>query len=220
MRVLLLEDEHMLMSSIKLFLLAKDITVDAFPTGKEARIAIKKNEYDMYILDINVPEMTGIDIMKHIRKKDKYTPIIIVTGSIDINSIDEAYALGCSEYLKKPFNLRELEIRMDRLKKISDNLTVRITKDYEFDIKKELLLYKGDIQKLTKNQNKLIKTLVENIGGIVSFEDLKLFVWDDYNISDITIRSLITRIRDTIKEDFIQTFRGIGYRIPKYPPQV
>jgi DNA-binding response OmpR family regulator len=208
------------MSSIKLFLLSKDIAVDAFATGKEARTAIKKNSYDMYILDLNVPEMSGIDILKHIRKKDKYTPVIVITGSVDINSIDEAYSLGCSEYLKKPFNLRELEIRMDKLKKASDDLTVRITRDYEFDIKKELLLYKGDIHKLTRNQNKLIRTLVENIGGIVSFEDLKLLVWDDYNISDITIRSLITRIRDTIKEDFIQTFRGIGYRIAKYPPAV
>lgn len=220
MKVLLLEDDHMLMSSIKLFLLSKDIAVDGFSTGKEARSAIKKNNYDMFILDLNVPEMSGIDILKHIRKKDKYTPIIVVTGSIDISTIDEAYSLGCSEYLKKPFNLRELEIRMDKLKRASDALTVRITKDYEFDIKKELLLYKGDIQKLTKNQNKLIRTLVENIGGIVSFEDLKLLVWDDYNISDITIRSLITRIRDSIKEDFIQTFRGIGYRIAKYPPAV
>jgi len=219
MKVLLLEDEFMLLSSIKMFLLSKNIEVDAFKTGKEARTALKKNKYDMYILDINVPELSGIDILKNIRKSDKYTPVIIITASIDINSIDEAYALGCSEYLKKPFNLRELEIRMDKLKKVSDALTVKITKDYEFDIKKELLYYKGDIHKLTRNQNKLIKTLVENSGRIVSFEDLKLLVWDDYDISDITIRSLITRIRDSIKEDFIETFRGIGYRIPKYSPE-
>lgn len=219
MKVLLLEDEFMLLSSVKLFLIGKNIEVDSFKNGKEARNAIKMKKYDMYILDINVPDVSGLDILRRIRKTDKFTPVIIITASIDIESIDKAYALGCSEYLKKPFNLRELEIRMERLKKASDDLNVRINLEYEFDLKKSLLMKNGTIHKLTKTQNRLIGVLVENLDRIVSFEDLKLLVWDDYDISDITIRSLIKRIRESTEDvDFIQTFRGIGYRIPKYIP--
>ncbi len=218
MKVLLLEDEFMLLSSMKLFLASKNIEVDSFKNGKEARNSIKNKDYDMYILDINVPDISGLDILRRIRKTDKHTPVIIISAAIDIESIEKAYALGCSDYLKKPFNLRELEIRMEKLKKVSDGLMVKINPEYDFDMKRSLLLKKGTIHRMTKTQNKLIGILVENLDRIVSFEDMKMLIWDDYDMSDITIRSLIKRIREATSEEFIETFRGIGYRIPKYIP--
>ena len=154
MKVLLLEDEFMLLSSIKSFLLSKNIMVDCCKSGKEAIAATKKSDYDMYILDINVPDLSGLDVLKRIRSKDKFTPIIIITAMIDIDTLEKAYSLGCNEYLKKPFNLRELEIRMSKLAEESEELLVQITDHYVFDIKKNSLYYDGQLQKLTKNQNR------------------------------------------------------------------
>jgi DNA-binding response OmpR family regulator len=213
MKVLLLEDEFMLLSSIKSFLLSKDIVVDCCKSGKEAISASKKNEYDMYILDINVPDISGLDVLKKIRASDKYTPIIIITAMIDIETLEKAYSLGCNEYLKKPFNLRELEIRMNKLAEESDELLVQISDHYVFDIKKNSLYFDSQLQKMTKNQNKFLNVLAQQAGKVVSFKDIRLLVWGNNDISDITIRSLVNRLREELKEDIIETFRGTGYRV-------
>jgi DNA-binding response OmpR family regulator len=212
-KVLLLEDEFMLLSSIKSFLLSKDIVVDCCKSGKEAIAASKKNDYDMYILDINVPDISGLDVLKKIRASDKYTPIIIITAMIDIETLEKAYSLGCNEYLKKPFNLRELEIRMNKLAEESDELLVQISDHYVFDIKKNSLYFDSQLQKMTKNQNKFLNVLAQQAGKVVSFKDIRLLVWGNNEISDITIRSLVNRLREELKEDIIETFRGTGYRV-------
>lgn len=217
MKIMLLEDEYMLLTSIKSFLLYRLHSVDAFESGRDALDAFYANEdlYEMFILDINTPELDGLAVLKKIREKKPDIPVIMITAKVDINSIDSAYKLGCSEYLKKPFNLRELELRMQRLascKKISAGI-VKISDSYAFDTENDNLLYNGMAVKLTKKQAKLVKLLVKNSGRILNYDKIKDFVWGDEYIEDSTVRSLVNRLRAVLKEDFIESYRGVGYKI-------
>ncbi len=217
MKIMLLEDEYMLLSSIKSFLLQKHHSVDAFESGKEALESFlsQKTKYDMFLLDINTPELSGLELLKKIREREPEAPIVMITANIDIGSIDKAYSCGCSEYLKKPFNLRELEIRIQRLTpktKPKQNI-VQINKNYSFDLDTNNLLYKDSPVKLTKRQTALIKLLINNSGRILDYEKIKSFVWADEPVEDSTVRSLVNRLRSSIKDEFIENHRGIGYKI-------
>jgi len=217
MKIMLLEDEYMLLSSIKSFLLQKHHSVDAFESGKEALESFlsQKTKYDMFLLDINTPELSGLELLKKIRERESEAPIVMITANIDIGSIDKAYSFGCSEYLKKPFNLRELEIRIQRLTpktKPKQNI-VQINKNYSFDLDTNNLLYKDSPVKLTKRQTALIKLLINNSGRILDYEKIKSFVWADEYVEDSTVRSLVNRLRSSVKDEFIENHRGIGYKI-------
>ncbi|MGE4399315.1 MAG: response regulator transcription factor [Campylobacterales bacterium] len=216
MKMLLLEDEYMLLSSIKSFLLQKNHSVDAFESGKEALDAFLSGttKYDMFLLDINTPEMSGLELLKRIREKEPDAPVIMITANIDIGSIDKAYGFGCSEYLKKPFNLRELELRIQRLTpaKTKQNL-IQITENYSFETETDNLLYKGEAVKLTKRQTALIRLLIKNNGRVLDYEKIKSFVWADEYVEDSTVRSLVNRLRSSVKEEFIENYRGIGYKM-------
>ncbi len=218
MKILLLEDEYMLLSSIKTFLLQKSHSIDTFESGKEALEAFLPHPalYDMFILDINTPEMSGLEFLKKIRESGNNAPVIMITAQIDISSIDKAYNLGCSEYLKKPFNLRELELRMQKLtpeKPTEKSTLIQITSDYSFDTKTQNLLYKGYPENLTKRQSLFVQLLVTNRNRIIDYDKIKSFVWDDEYVEDSTIRSLVNRLRGELKEDFIINHRGVGYVI-------
>jgi two-component system, OmpR family, response regulator len=222
MKILLLEDEYMLLSSIRTFLLQKLHSVDTFESGKEAMEAFlaSPDKYDMFILDINTPEMSGLDFLKAIRESGNDAPIIMITAQIDISSIDKAYDLGCSEYLKKPFNLRELELRMQKLapaKKEQNGNIIKISENYTFDLKTKNLLFKNAPENLTKRQTLFVSLLVTNRNRIIDYDKIKSFVWgNDEYVEDSTIRSLVNRLRNELKEDFIINHRGVGYAVETY----
>ncbi|MDD3467374.1 MAG: response regulator transcription factor [Campylobacterales bacterium] len=219
MKILLLEDEYMLLSSIRTFLLQKLHSVDTFESGKEAMEAFLEtpDKYDMFILDINTHEMSGLDFLKVIRESGNEAPVIMITAQIDISSIDKAYDLGCSEYLKKPFNLRELELRMQKLtpvKKEQNQTVIKISENYTFDLKTKNLLFKNMPENLTKRQTLFVTLLVNNRNRIIDYDKIKSFVWgEDEYVEDSTIRSLVNRLRNELKEDFIVNHRGVGYAI-------
>jgi len=209
----------MLLSSIKTFLLQKSHSIDTFESGKEAMEAFLANPslYDMFILDINTPEMSGLEFLKKIRESGNNAPVIMITAQIDISSIDKAYNLGCSEYLKKPFNLRELELRMQKItpvkKSVETTTLVKITDDYSFDTTTQNLLYKEHPESLTKRQTLFVQLLVTNKNRIIDYDKIKSFVWDEEYVEDSTIRSLVNRLRGELKEDFIINHRGVGYAV-------
>ncbi|MDX4012910.1 response regulator, partial [Aliarcobacter skirrowii] len=122
MKILIIEDDIQLNTTITNFLKYKGYEVDSLEDGKEALDYIDKNFYDLYILDINIPKVSGLEILKYIRTKDIKSAIIIITASLELDNIKTAYKNGCDEYIKKPFYLEELEIKIDKIYgKIEDN---------------------------------------------------------------------------------------------------
>lgn len=114
MKILLLEDNQRLNATIVKRLEAKGHKIDAFVDGKEAYNALD-NGYMCFILDINVPSVDGIEILKRIRDFYQETPVIIISSSVELDVIRDAYNYGCNDFIKKPFFIDELEIKIEKI---------------------------------------------------------------------------------------------------------
>lgn len=217
MKILLLEDEHMLSRSIRTFLLSSNHLVDHYDNGKDVLDVIQKEKHDFYILDINTPLVGGLECLKVIAAKYPDVPKIIISAYNDIEHISDAFDIGCSDYLKKPFNLKELQIRIEHL--TSQNKTaieeessiIKLSKNYTFDKEKNILYYNNVIQKFTKREHSLIVLFISNLGQIMTDESIQSFIWDGEEVEASTIRSLVNRVRAKLKEELIQNIRGFGY---------
>ncbi len=219
MRVLLLEDELMLQSAIKEYLTDTGYEVTAFEDGKDAYANIRDYNYDLFIFDINTPGMNGLSLLDTLQKEKTYVPTIFISAITEIEQISKAYALGCYDYLKKPFHLKELGLHIDRLLKIADiraKSFIKISKMYGYDIENKCLLFDGAEQLLTNKQAQIIELFAANINKVVDFEMLRHYVWDDNPVDNAIIRAEIHRVRQVLKEDLIVTLKGVGYILSKH----
>ncbi|AOO65729.1 response regulator transcription factor [Sulfurospirillum halorespirans] len=222
MKILLLEDELMLRSSIEEYLEALGHKVIAFGNGEEAYEAIKKDAFDLLLLDINIPKMSGLSLLKALNEIEHAFPTIFISANVDIDDISQAFELGASDYLKKPFHLKELGLRIDKIKKESaiKNLKhIILNSKYVFSKEEQMLFYNNTVQVLTKKQLQIVTLLSENMGVVVDFEKFRTYVWNDEPIDNASIRAEISRFRKLLKEDFIINLKGVGYKIEKYFPE-
>ncbi len=219
MKILLLEDELMLRCSIEEYLEALNHQIVGFSSGLDALESIKREEYDLLVLDINVPNLNGLDLLDKLNKLEIVTPTIFISANLDIEDISKAFDLGACDYLKKPFHLKELGIRIDRIKKekkIESNSHMILSKRYHFSKREKILYFNNKPQELTKKQLQILILLCENIGIVVDFEKFRSFVWNGESIDNATIRAEISRFRKSLKEDFIVNVKGVGYKVNRY----
>ena len=217
MKILLLEDEVMLNESIEEFLEVQGHSIDSFLDGLEAYDAIKKSVYDLLILDINVPGMDGLSFLENIHELKIHVPTIYISALVDIEDISRAYNLGCFDYLKKPFHLKELALRLDRIVLSNDTPRVhlRLSKNYSYDQEHSTLLFNGEAQTLTRRQSQIIDLLARNRSRVVDFDQFGEYVWSEQIVDNATIRAEVNRLKKTLKEVIISNIRGMGYMIEK-----
>ena len=217
MKILLLEDELMLNNAICEYLKNIGHMVESFTDGQEVLDNIDSS-FDLLILDINVPTKDGFTILEELNNKKVYIPTIFISALVDIEDISKAYELGAREYLKKPFHLEELAIKINLILKKEQNNTshIRFSENYSYAKDKQTLYFNGEPQSLTKKQLEIIHILALNINMIVDFERFRIDIWDGENIDNPTIRAEISRLKKALKEDFIKNIRGLGYKIDRY----
>ena len=218
MRILLLEDELMLQSAMVEYLTDTGFEVVAFEDGEEAFQNSLEESYDLFIFDINTPTIDGLSLLEKLQEKKIFVPTIFISAITQIEQISKAYELGCYDYLKKPFHLKELTLHIERLLKmanIESKSLVKISKMYSYDLQKERLLFDNEEQSLTPKQAQIIDLFANNINKIVDFDMLRHYVWDDPQIDNATIRAEVHRVRQMLKEDLIESLKGIGYRVNK-----
>lgn len=218
MKVLLLEDELMLQGAIKEYLSDTGFKVTAFEDGQEAYDNISSNSYDLFIFDINTPSLDGLSLLDKLQKEKIYVPTIFISAITEIEQISQAYALGCYDYLKKPFHLKELTLHIERLLKMADIRAkdfIKISKMYSYNAENQSLLFDGEEQSLTQKQLQIMDLFAKNINKVVDFEMLRHYAWDDSPVDNAIIRAEIHRLRQVLKEDLIETLKGIGYRLSK-----
>ena len=217
MKILLLEDELMLNNAISEYLKNIGHMVESFCDGQEVLDNVNSS-YDLLVLDINVPSIDGFEILELFNKQKLYIPTIFISALIDIEDISKAYDLGCREYIKKPFHLGELGIKINQILKKEQNNTshIRFSENYSYAKDKQTLYFNGEPQNLTKKQLEIIHILALNINMIVDFERFRMDIWDGENIDNPTIRAEISRLKKALKEDFIKNIRGLGYKIDRY----
>ena len=217
MRILLLEDDTFICESIQSYFDLDGNKVDYFNDGEELLDNAILSNYDIFLFDINTPKKNGFETLREIRSQGITTPTIYLTAQSDIEHVKEGYALGCSDYIRKPFILDELELRINQiLYKDMDCESIKISQNYKFNLCSMELTFKDEIIELKQHEKNLLYILVKNIGRILSPSTIKDYVWDEKDVADNTLRTQIKKIRTKVEDNFIINVRNSGYKIDKY----
>ena len=217
MKILLLEDDIGLADIMSEYLEDNNFKLDLVYDGEEALDKAYESSYDLYIFDVNVPAIKGFDLLKILRDKGDSTPTIFVTSLNDIEDVSKGFESGADDYLKKPFELAELLLRIKNIQKRTfaqqRSTIIQIDKDISFDIDTELLHTKEDAVSLPQKELKLLKHFLKHPNEIVTFENLYNVLWDyDEAASAESLRAHIKNLRKHLSKDMIQNLRGLGYR--------
>lgn len=218
MKIFLLEDDFALNKIVKLSLQNRGFFVDSFTDGYKAIEVIINSKYDLYILDLNVLGFDGHKVLEFIRKDDLNVPIIMISAEIDIENIKKSYALGCNDYIKKPFDFEELFLRiqyhLSHIKKDENNdLLVDLGYDFFFNtIEQTLHKSKHEIE-LTSKEKLLLSLLVKNINSTVTNEMIHEYVWDSKEMEAVSMRTIVHKLKKKLKNGMIINLRGIGYKL-------
>ena len=216
MNILLIEDDLTLNELITDYLKLNGNSVVSLEDGMNAIDTIDKTNFDLYIIDINIPHINGLEIVKYIRQKDLSTPIIMITASMELENFKTAYKNGCDDYIKKPFYLEELKIRIDKLlsKKSNGNSLIKISDTITYDTEYEELSVRGEVKRLRKKERLLLNILLKNINKLVTNEIIENYVWENEIKELYPLRQLVNDLRKHFDngEKFIFAERGMGYK--------
>ena len=212
MKILLLEDDEVISENLKEYFGLFDVTVDIYSNGMELLESRSPEHYDIMILDINTPGMSGLDLLKEFRNMGIETPAIFITAMSDIEYLKSAYSYGCDDYIRKPFDLEELEIRIRHIVQKRRGI-IELEGGYRFDIRSETLYLQEDEVSLNRNERRLLYCLLKQRGTTVRKEYIKDYIWDSCEVCDNTLRTTVKKLRNKLKSDFIESVRGEGYRI-------
>jgi DNA-binding response OmpR family regulator len=221
--ILIVEDEPKISRVLQLELEHENYETEIANNGKDALRLMQEKEWDLVLLDIMIPELSGLEVLRRIRKTDESTPIILLTARDAIHDKVSGLDLGANDYITKPFQIEELLARIrvhlrtpkKAIKGIQNKLSIG---DLQVDLDAREVLRGADVIDLTKREFDLLVCLLRNKNIVMSREKLVENVWGyDYfgetNVVDVYIRYLRKKIDNDYDTAYIQTVRGIGYTI-------
>ncbi len=214
MKLLLVEDNEDIANNLKILLENELFVVNVAKNKKEAIKYISENEYDLYILDITLPDGNGFDIYEDSIKKIS-KPTIFLTAKDEEENIVKGLEIGVEDYITKPFSSRELLVRINKiLSRYKKNNIVKI-KDIIVDTDKMVVYKKEEKINLTSLELKIFFLLISRINKVVTRESIIEHIWDwtGNDVNDNTVTVYLKRIREKLNSDIIITLKGIGYRI-------
>ncbi len=169
--------------------------------------------YDLYLVDINLPNLNGLELVKKIKTIKNDAKVFIISGDDNIDTILEAYNLGINDYIKKPFDLREILAKINVVFENINQNEIKITEDCYYFCDERVVKFKGKIIKLTKKESKLLDILVKNMGKMVSTKDIELAVWGE-NFENGHTRQLVSKLKKILPcDDIIKNHSSNGYGI-------
>ena len=220
MRLLVVEDEVYLLDILKKRLTKEHYSVDTCEDGLEAWDYIKLTQYDGIVLDIMLPGMDGIELLKRMRKEGDHTPVLLLTARDSIEDRVTGLDIGADDYLIKPFAFEELLARIRVMLRRQDTVQpqdeVYRLADLSVDCKSHAVTRGGKQIELSSKEFALLEYLIRNQGVVLSREQIEQHIWSyDYmgssNMVDVYIRYLRKKIDDGQEKKLIQTVRGAGY---------
>lgn len=220
-KILLIEDEVKLARFVELELRYEGYEVTVCHDGREGISLISERDFDMILLDLMLPGLTGIEICRRVRKNSN-VPIIMLTAKDEV--IDKVAGLdsGADDYLTKPFAIEELLARMRvAFKHCEDKMSKKVllqVQDLEIDTEKRLVTVGGEVVELTKKEYELLLYLVQNKNIVLTREQILNEVWGysyigETNVVDVYVRYLRAKIDEAFRKKFIHTIRGVGYYV-------
>jgi len=218
LRILLLEDDFTLSSIIEEYLSDQGYSVTCAYDGESALDFGYEIAFDLFLFDVKVPLVNGFDVLRELREKEKKAPAIFITSLNTIDDLSSAYDAGCDDYLKKPFELKELELRIRALIKrtspLSEDAPITISETIVFDPKLGRITNEDDEITLPRKEAKILKILLCNPDSIVSSKVLIESAWDfEEDGSEESLRTHIKNLRKHLGKERIINIRGQGYQI-------
>jgi two-component system copper resistance phosphate regulon response regulator CusR len=220
MRILLLEDEPKVAALVKRGLVAERYAVDVSADGREGLEYTEAYPYDLVLLDLMLPSMSGVEVLQRIRRKNQYVPILVLTARDSVDEKVKLFEIGADDYLTKPFAFAELLVRVKALLRrgpVNRSSTLRIG-DLELDRLTQQVKRQGKRVELTAKEYSLLEYLMQNPDRVLSRNMIIEHVWDQSfdgitNIVDVYVRHLRSKIDEGSDHKIIRTVRGTGYMI-------
>lgn len=217
-KILIVEDEKKIARFVQLELEHEGYEVETVYNGREGLEKIQTGKFDLILLDIMLPKLSGMEVCRRVRKESK-VPIIMLTAKDDTTDKVMGLDLGAHDYVTKPFAIEELLARMRGiLKRNGAEGNILQVKNLTVNTDTREVKVKGEEVNLTKKEYDLLLYLLENKGIVLNRAQIVEAVWGyDYtgntNIVDVYIRYLRNKIDDQYEEEYIETVRGVGYVI-------
>lgn len=216
MRILLIEDDKLIGDGLKAGLAKMGFNLDWFTRGEEGRAALYSAPYDAVILDLTLPGMDGLDILREWREKQHDVPVLILTARDALTQRVEGLRLGADDYLCKPFALIEVAARLEALirrahgKSRSELIHGQVT----LDPGRLVATLAGEPLSLKPKEFALLELLMRNVGRVLPRKliEEKLYSWDD-EVSSNAVEVHVHHLRRKLGSEFIRTVHGIGYTL-------
>ena len=222
MKILLVEDEISLGDYIKKGLSEAGFIVEHHTTGLDGYHALMTEDFNVVIMDVMLPDVSGFELVRNYRAAGKLTPVLFLTAKDDLSDRVKGIEIGGDDYLTKPFAFAELLVRIKNLLRRVNQTdyasTVLQITDLKMDIAKRTVSRGGQIIKLTAKEFALLQFFLERQGEVLPRSVIASQVWDinfdsDTNVIDVAIRRLRIKIDDDFDIKLIHTVRGMGYRL-------
>jgi len=216
-KLLLLEDDIALNETIVDYLESLEYSVVPVYTGNNALDTIYENNFDLLLLDVNVPDINGFEILKSLREQDITTPAIFITSLNSMSDLENGYDSGCDDYIRKPFALRELKLRVETILKRdffhnNDN-KIQIDTNIYYDTQSDLLTIDDTQVQLNNKDAKLLKLFLQNKDKLLTHDTIYSTLWEyGEEISESALRTYIKNLRKYLGKEKIVSIKKLGYR--------
>jgi DNA-binding response OmpR family regulator len=218
MRILLVEDDIPLAQGLKHSLHREGYALDWVQFGQLAIDTVNSGDVDLVILDLGLPDMDGLSVLRKLKSLNKLLPVLILTARDGVENKVAGLDLGADDYLAKPFDIAELLARIRVLaRRINTHQSSIISiMDVELDVKANLVKFQQQEVEFSRREYMIVKALMESAGRIQSKNQLEnsLYEWGE-EVSSNTIEVHIHNIRKKLPKEFIKTVRGVGYIVRK-----
>ena len=215
-KILLLEDDVALHETLKDFLESLGYEVVGSYDGEDALEKVYEKRFDLLLLDVNVPKIRGFELLEQIRQANDNTPAIFITSLSGIADLESGYESGCDDYIKKPFALKELQLRIETILKREffhpPSDTIALPNGFVFDPSSELLTKEGEHITLSSKERALLKLFLQHANHLVTHEMIEQRLWEyDESMSEGAVRTYIKNLRKLFGKQSIVSIKKSGY---------
>ena len=214
--LLLLEDDLQLSDTVKQFLEFKGYEVYCAYDGLEAQTIVYEKHIDLMLLDVKVPHLNGFEFLKKVRSEGRDMPAIFITSLNSVEDVEEGFTMGCDDYIRKPFALKELLVRVESLLKRSFGThddKIDLGEGLLFNTKEMILTQYNNRVPLKTKELKLLALFLQNANELLNYEKINVTLWEyDEEPSSGSLRTYIKTLRSAIGKEKIETIKNVGYR--------